>query len=311
MKKRLSYLLLFIATIIWGLAFTAQKEASVLPVFTVGAMRSLFASLFLFALIPILDKLTKSERRLFGGKKILDFNKNELIGGSILGVIITVATTCQQYGLGDGTDAGKAAFITALYVVIVPLLSLILGKKPSPLALISLPIAVFGFYILCIKPGAGFELSDLLVLLCAIIFAAHIITVDRFSPKCDGTRISFIQFFVSFVLNAILSVIIDGGCEMEKIYGVLPWLLFLGIGSSGIAYTLQIIGQKNSDPTVASMILSMEAVFGAIGSAIFLNERMQTREYVGCIVVFVAVMLAQIDISFIKNLFKKRGKNNE
>ncbi len=311
MKKRLSYFLLIIATIIWGLAFTAQKEASVLPVFTVGVIRSIFASLLLFILIPITDSATKSERRLFGGKKKIDFNKSELIGGAILGVILTVATTFQQYGLGDGTDAGKAAFITALYVVIVPIFSALLGKKPSILAVISLPIAIFGFYLLCIKPGSVLEISDLLVLICAIIFAGHIITVDHFSPKCDSIRISFVQFFVSFILNGVLALIFDGTADFHRIGAVLPWLLFLGIGSSGVAYTLQIVGQKNADPTVTSMILSMESVFGVIGSAIFLNERMQIREYIGCAVVFVAVLLAQLDISSFKKLLSKRGDDNE
>lgn len=310
MKKKFAYILFFIATVIWGFAFIAQKQAAVIPAFTVGAARSLFAALFLFAVFPLTDKLTKNGRGLTAKRGMLDFNKRELIGGLILGVILTVATAFQQYGLGEGTDAGKAAFITALYVVIVPIMSTFLGKKPSLLSIISIPLAIVGFYLLCIKPGATLEASDTLVLVCAIIFACHIISVDRFSLGCDGVRMSFIQFTVSFLLNGLLALTFEGGVSVADLVGVMPSLLFLGICSSGIAYTLQIVGQKEADPTVASMILSLESVFGVIGGAIFLGERMDTREYMGCIIVFAAVLLAQIDLPALRERIKA-AKNNE
>ena len=166
MKKRLSTLLLIIATVIWGFAFISQKQAAVIPALTVGAARSFFASAFIFLMIPLMDRLTKNGRGFSGGKGLFDFNKSELLGGLIAGVIMTVATAFQQYGLSE-TDAGKAAFITALYVVFVPILSTILGKKPSLLSIISIPIAVVGFYFLCMKPGATLNISDMLVLVCA------------------------------------------------------------------------------------------------------------------------------------------------
>lgn len=310
MKKRLSYLLLTITTVIWGFAFVAQKEATVIPPFAVGALRCLFAAILLLVAIPIMDRVTKSERRLLTkDRKALDFNRHELIGGVILGVIITVATGFQQYGLGEGTDTGKAAFITALYVIFVPILSAILGKKPSILSVISIPIAIVGFYFLCIKPGVALAISDMLVLVCALIFACHIIVVDRFSPKCDGIRMSLIQFAVSFLLNLILALIFEKMPEPATVLSILPSLLYLGILSSGIGYTLQILGQKDADPTVASMIMSLESVFGVIGGAIFMQEQMKPREYIGCFIVLLSILLAQLDPSLIKKLINK--ENNE
>ncbi len=309
MKKKFAYVLFIIATVIWGFAFIAQKAAAIIPPFTVGYMRSLLATLFLLSIIPLTDRLTKNGRRLFDRKKILDLNRRELIGGLILGVIITVATTFQQYGLGTGTDAGKAAFITALYVVIVPIMSTFLGKKPSIPSIISIPVAVLGFYLLCINSNLSFEVSDFLVLVCAIIFAVHIIAVDRLSPECDGVRMSLVQFAVAFVLNGILALIFERGVKTEGLLEALPSLLFLGILSSGIAYTLQIIGQKEVDPTVSSMILSLESVFGVIGAAILLGERMEIREYIGCGIVFFAIILAQIDPASIKERINKGDKN--
>ena len=310
MKKKLSYILFLIATVIWGLAFIAQKAATLIPPFTVGAIRSLLASLFLLALIPIMDRVSGNGRHLFGGKTALDFNKRELVGGLVLGVIITVATAFQQYGLGEGTDAGKAAFITALYVVVVPIFSAITGKKPGLLPIISIPVAMFGFYLLCIQDNFSLNASDLLVLVCAVIFAGHIIAVDRFSPGCDGVRMSFLQFFVSFILNSILALIIEGTVDMKTIGSAIGSLLFLGIMSSGVAYTLQIIGQKDADPTIASMILSLESVFGVIGGTVLLNERMTNREIIGCVIVFSAVLMAQIDPAWVRKIFK-RGKRDE
>ena len=310
MKKKLSYLLFLIATVIWGFAFIAQKQASAIPPFTVGAMRSIFASLFIFGIIPLTDRLMKNGRGLTVGRGMLDFNKRELIGGVIIGIIMTVATALQQYGITN-TDAGKTAFITALYVVIVPIMSTILGKKPSLLSVISIPIAIIGFYFLCINPDSTVELSDMLVLACAVIFACHIIAVDRLSPQCDGVRMSFVQFAVASVLNLLLALIVEGRVDIAGSVKVLPSLLFLGILSSGIAYTLQIVGQKNADPTISSMILSLESVFGVIGAAIFLGERMTLREYIGCAIVFAAVLLSQIDPSELKKRLNNKKEKEQ
>lgn len=299
MKKYIPTILCLIAAMIWGFAFTAQKAAATLSAFTVGASRNLFATVFLLSIIPLFDKMNKklgNERKY---KQL--FTKTELIGGTVCGIILTAASAFQQTGIGDGTDAGKAAFITALYVVLVPMISLLFGKKTPINVWLSVGIAAVGFYLLCIKGDFTVEPSDALVLICALIFAGHIIAIDRFSPRCDGVRMSCVQFFVSFVLNLIMALILEMPISFGAIGSALPSLLFLGIGSSGIAYTLQILAQKDGDPTVVSVVMSLESVFGVLGGVIFLGESMSPKEYIGCVIVFAAVILSQIE-------FKKTDK---
>lgn len=310
MKKRQAYLLFVIATMIWGFAFVAQKAAVVLPPFAVCAIRAGIASIFLMAIIPLTDKITATGRKFYT-KRGLDLNKKEIIGGIVIGIILTASSVLQQAGLSD-TDAGKAAFITTLYVVLVPIFNSFLGKKPGINVIIGVPIALLGFFFLCIKPGIGIAPSDLLVLGCAFVFTFHIIGVDRLSVGCDGVRLSLVQFVVSFILDAILSLIFEGVVSGELIITVIPSLIFLGVGSSGIAYTLQIVGQKHADPNVSSLILSLEAVFAVIGASIVLGERMSPREYLGSALVLLAVFMAQTEPDFIKNLLKtgKKANNN-
>ena len=298
-----------VAAMLWGFAFTAQKAAEELPAFTVGASRNIVATAFLLLAIPFLDKLTKNGRKLISKARPLDFTRVEIIGGIACGTVLTAASAFQQIGLSDGTDAGKAAFITALYVLIVPILYRLLGKK-SPLTVwVSVGIAIVGFYLLCIKSDFSIAPSDGLVLICALIFAIHIITIDRFSPSCDGVRMSCIQFFTSFILNTVLALIFEWPINIALIGECMPSILYLGICSSGIAYTLQIVGQKNVNPAVASVILSLESVFGVLGGAIFMGESMSPREYIGCAIVFLAVVLSQIDVvSIIKS--KREKKEN-
>ena len=287
---------------IWGFAFTAQKNAAILPAFTVGAARNIFATLFLLILIPILDKLGFNKE--LNSKRKSFFSKQELIGGIICGFILTSASAFQQIGLGDGTDAGKAAFITALYVVLVPIISAFMGKRTPLHVWISVGIAAVGFYFLCIKGDFSITPSDLLVLVCSIIFALHIIAIDHFIPYSDGVRMSCVQFLTAFVLNLILALIFELPIDFSAALSALPALLFLGIGSSGIAYTLQIVAQRDINPTVASIIFSLESVFGVVGGALVLGETMTLREYIGCIIVLFAVILSQLDF---KQIIKKKG----
>lgn len=312
MKKQLSNLLFLIATLIWGFAFVAQKAATSIPAFTVGMMRCLLAVIFLSGMIPIMDKLTKNGRQLSTGKRysLFRFNRDELIGGTILGVLLVVASAFQQIGI-EGSDAGKAAFITALYVVIVPIFSVFLGKKPHLNAIISVPVAVIGFYFLCLGPSVSLQLSDLLVLLCALIFSVHIITVDHFSPKCDGMRLSYVQFVVAFILNGIIAMIFERPISITEIGREFLPLLYLGVLSSGVGYTLQILAQKDADPTVSSIFLSLESVFGVIGAAIILGEKMSMREYAGCTIVFVAILMSQIDVTELIKGQKTKQKDNK
>ena len=301
MKKLISPLLLLLAAMIWGFAFTAQEAASAVPALTLGALRSILAAIFLLLVIILFDKISGSNRRLFS-KKGLDFNKTELIGGSICGAILAAASFFQQTGINSGTDSGKAGFITALYVVFVPIYALALKKRARLNVWISVAIATVGFYLLCINDDLTIVLSDLYVIIAALIFPIHILTIDKFSPICDGIRMSCIQFFVGGILNAILALLCEPMISGAVLLDALLPIAYLGIASSGIAYTLQIVGQKGVKPTAASLILSLESVFAVIGAALFLSQEMTPREYIGCAVVFVAVILSQLEFKSKKQM---------
>ena len=295
-KKYISTALLFAAAVIWGFAFAAQDSASNMGAFTLGFARSVVAGIFLIGVIIAFDKITGSERRLIS-KRGIDLNKTEIIGGVIIGAVLTAASAFQQLGINAGTDGGKAAFITALYVILVPIYALALKNKAPFNVWISVAIAVVGFYLLCIKDDFSIAPSDLLVIAASMIFPIHILTIDHFSPRCDGIRMSMVQFFTAAVLNLAIALAVEGAGELTTVLPNLLPVLYLGIGSSGIAYTLQILGQKNVNPAVASIILSLESVFGVIGTALFLGQTLTTREYLGCAIVLVAVILSQIDLT--------------
>ena len=287
---------MLIAAAIWGFAFVAQKQAEAVPAFTLVFARSLLGTVFLFFLIILLDRVLRTGRRLVS-KKGLDFTKTEIIGGTCCGMILSIASVLQQAGMNNGTDAGKSAFITALYVVLVPVFGLVLKKRAPINAWFSVGIAVVGFYLLCITDGFSLEFSDALVLLCAVVFAVHILVIDRFSPKCDGVRMSCIQFAVVTVVTLIFSLILESPMKLDAIGASIWPIVMLGIGSSGIAYTLQIIAQSRISPAVAAIIMSLESVFGLLSGVIVLGETMNTRQYIGCAIVFVAVLLSQLDFS--------------
>ncbi len=294
--RYVSPFLLVAAALIWGFAFSAQKAAENVPALTLGAVRSLFAAIFLIFVILAFDKAGGNKRRLFSRSKIIDVNKTELIGGTVCGAVLAIASFFQQFGINGGTEAGKASFITALYVVLVPIYALALKKRAPINVWISMPIAIVGFYLLCITEGFHIVFSDIFVIICALIFPIHILAVDKFSPLCDGIRMSFVQFSAATVINGVLALVFERPIEFAEIGEAILPLLFLGIGSSGIAYTLQIIGQRGTNPAAATLLLSLESVFGVIGSAILLSEVMSTREYIGCAAVFVAVIISQTDL---------------
>ena len=303
-KKYISSLLLLLAAIIWGFAFAAQDAASEMGAFTLGFARSFIAGVFLIGVIAVFDKASGSSRKLFT-KRGIDLNRYEIIGGVIIGAVLVVASAFQQIGINNGTDGGKAAFITALYVILVPIYALALRKKAALNVWISIGIAVVGFYLLCIKEDLTVAPSDVLVIIASMIFPIHILTIDHFSPKCDGIRMSMVQFFTAAMLNLVIALAIEGPAELGSIFPSILPVLYLGIGSSGIAYTLQIIGQKDVPPATASIILSLESVFGIIGTALFLGQTLSPREYLGCAVVLVAVILSQIDLTVIKGKINK------
>ncbi|MBQ2793235.1 MAG: DMT family transporter [Clostridia bacterium] len=301
-KRFLSPTILLLAAVIWGLAFVAQDEVGEVPAFTLGFTRSMLACVFLAVIIPVFDRVKKSERRLISSHGV-GLNRFELIGGAVGGVFLALASALQQIGINRGTDGGKAAFITALYVVIVPIYALVLKKRAPVNVYLGVGIAAVGFYLLCIKGDFTVLPSDLLVAGCALLFPIQILAIDIFSPKSDGVRMSLVQFATASAVNLIFALAIEGGINLNSVWqNALP-VVYLGIGSSGVAYTLQIIGQRGVDPSAASVILSLESVFGALGTAVILGQNLSAREYIGCAIVLFAVILTQIEV---ESIFKRK-----
>ena len=285
--------MLLIAAFIWGTAFVAQSSAaeSIEP-FTFTTARSFVGALFLVAVIYIKKLFTKSEIK---EKQNYSF-KQLMLGGSLCGAAMFIASNLQQMGITaypDGVaSSGRAGFITAMYVVLVALCGIFSGKKLHPAVLIAGGVAVLGMYLLCLSDGvSGIYLGDVLVFLCAVGFTAHILIVDKFS-FLDGIKLSCIQFLVCGTLCFICALIF----ESPDLSGLLDaWfpIFYAGVMSSGIAFTLQIVGQKYAEPAVASIVMSLESVFAGLGGWVILNERLSSRELLGCVIVFAAVILAQ------------------
>ena len=292
-KKYVPHFMLLIAAMIWGFGFTAQDAIESLNAFSIGAVRNWIAGFFLILVIMLLDKLRGTGRRLFSRRGV-DITKPELIGGILCGIALAAASSLQQLGISAGTDGGKAAFITSLYVVLVTIYSLVMHRRAPLNVWISVAIAAVGFYFLCIKSDLSITPSDIWVILCALAFPFHILIIDHFSPRTDGARLSCIQFFTCALIQTVPAVIIGGDTVAELGANILP-VLFLGIGSSGIAYTLQILGQGGVEPAAASIIMSLESVFGVVGAVIILHSTLSEREYIGCFIVFLAVILSQLE----------------
>ena len=292
-NKYISMLLLFIAALLWGFAFVAQDLVADIPPITVGMVRWLIGALFLFFVIIVLDNVTKSGRKLIS-KKGFDFTRSEVIGGLVTGVIVSIASVFQQMGISQGTSGGKAAFITALYVVLVPIYALFLKKSAKINVWIAVFIAVIGFYFLCIKEDFGIVISDVWIIISAAIYPIQILAIDHYAPKCDCIRMSCLQFFFAFLVSAAGAFAFESPIDWISITTHIGPFLYLGICSSGIAYTLQVIGQKGAHPTVSAIILSSESMFAAIGGAMLLGQKMDTVAFIGCAVMMVGIVIAQI-----------------
>ena len=280
-------LLLALTAFIWGSAFVAQSVGMdhVGP-FTFNSIRSFMGGIVLLPVILIL-------RRQSGRT-----NKNEKnglllwIGGICCGIALAAASSLQQIGL-IYTSAGKAGFITAMYILIVPVMGIFIGKKAGMKTWIGVALAVAGMYFLCITDGFHMARGDFLVFLCAVIFSVHILLIDYFSPKTDGVALSCIQFFVCGILCAV-PMLISERPKIAEIAGAWMPLAYAGVLSCGVGYTLQIVAQKNTDPTVASLSLSLESVFSVLTGWVILGEKLSGRELFGCVLVFIAVILAQL-----------------
>ncbi len=313
-KRALAPLSLLCADLIWGMGFVAQKQADAIPAITMASWRSGFAALSLLILVLLFDRRGVGGRHLLPsrtrGQRRLDLTRAELVGGAVCGVMLSLATVLQQAGMNQGTDGGKAAFITALYVVLVPVLAWALLRRRSALHVwVSVGVSVVGFYLMCVTDTFSIAPSDLLVLGCAVVFAFHILAVDASVARGDGLRISLVQFVTMFVLTTAIACLTQPQPSPELFLAHVPSVLYLGIGSSGVAYTLQIVGQKGMPPAVASVLLSLESVVALIGSAIVLGERMSVREGVGTAVVFLAVLLSQVDLPALLRCRKNKQKS--
>ena len=279
MKKQewKSSLMLLLTAAVWGVAFVAQSVGmDYIGPFTFNSIRSLIGGLVLIPCIWFLNR-EKSEAE----KKTEPQNRKKLIvGGICCGVALAVASSLQQMGI-QYTSVGKAGFITALYIVIVPLLGLLFKKRVSSLVWIAV---VEGFSI-----GKG----DLLVMACAFCFSVHILIIDYFSPKVDGVKMSCIQFLVCGLLCAVPMFLIERP-SLSQIWSAWVPLLYAGVLSCGVGYTLQIVGQRHIDPTIASLILSLESVISVLAGWALLGQKLTLRELIGCILVFCAIILAQL-----------------
>ena len=287
-------LLLLLTSFIWGVAFVAQSVGGeAVGCFTFNGVRSLIGA---FVLIPVIYFLDNQKKKELGEEKYLEQkgdSKTLLLGGVCCGVMLCIASNFQQFGISF-TTVGKAGFITAMYILIVPILGLFMKKKVGVKVWLGVVLATIGLYMLCMT-SESFSLSkgDFLVLICAGFFSLHILIIDYFSPKVDGVRMSCIQFFVCGIISVIIAFIFESPSLSAIVSGWLP-ILYAGVLSCGVAYTLQIVGQKNMDPTVASLILSLESVFSVLAGWLILNQTMTLREFSGCGLMFLAIILAQL-----------------
>ena len=282
-----------LAAFIWGTAFVAQDLcADSIGAFAFNATRYFIAVLALLVVILISDKVKKNKPTLTAQEKKAA-NKQLWLGGLCCGAALAIASYFQQAGLVAGTDAGKAGFITALYGVLVRVFGLFFKRKVSFPTWIAVVLSVVALYLLCIKGDFSLAPGDLLVLVCAVCFAVHILVIDHFTAYCDGVKLSCLQFLFAGIISTICMFIFEDVDFAAILSCALP-LLYVGIFSCGVGYTLQILAQKDSHPTVVTILLSLESVFAVIAGAIILKQQMTVREYIGCAIMFAAVILAQI-----------------
>ena len=286
--------MLMLCAVIWGVAFVAQSAGmDYVGPCTFNGVRNFIACL---ALVPVMlfarsirAKGVKTEK----GTARPGDNKKLLVGGGVLcGIFLCAASLLQQMGI-QYTTVGKAGFLTALYIVIVPLLGIFLGKMPSLKVWAGVFLALVGTYLLSVQEGFSISSGDVLVILCAVLFSFHILLVDRVAPHVDGVKLSCIQFFVSGVISMVLAFILEKP-ELGSILQAWLPLLYTGLLSSGVGYTLQILGQRKASPTVASLMLSLESVFAALAGWLLKGEALLPKELFGCVLVFAAVVIAQL-----------------
>ncbi|HHT21368.1 MAG TPA: DMT family transporter [Tissierellia bacterium] len=273
---------LSITAIIWGLSFISQKLGmNHLGPFTFSATRLLLGSIVLVPVFLVLDRLMPED---YDNKHILPL-------GLLFGTVLFFAISTQQYGL-QYTTAGKSAFITALYILFVPLIGRMFNKPVGSLQWIGAIIGTIGLYLLSIQSGFHMQFGDLITVVSSLFWSIHILLIDHFAKRLDGVRLSAIQFFVAGLLNLIVALFVEDVWGSNYIASIWP-ILFSGVVVVGVAYTFQILGQRTVNPATASLIMSFEAVVAVIAGMLLLNETMSTRELIGCAIMFGAIILSQ------------------
>ena len=292
-------MLLLLTAAIWGVAFVAQSVGmDYVGPFTFNTVRSLIGGIVLIPCIVLLKRINAGSKDTAGAAEHASGNpagqrKVLLTGGVACGVLLCIASNLQQFGIVY-TSVGKSGFITAMYIVLVPVIGIFLKKKAGVKIWCSVVIAVCGLYLLCMTDnGFSIQKGDLLLLLGAVAFSFHILTIDYFSPKVDGVKMSCIQFFTCGILSMVCMFLF----EQPQIGAILQaWMpiVYAGVMSCGVAYTLQIVGQKGMNPTVASLILSTESVISVIAGWLILHQKLSGRELLGCVLMFAAIILVQL-----------------
>ncbi len=274
--------MLLAAALVWGFGFVSQSVGmSVIRPFTFNMFKHGIGAI---SLLPML--------LLFRGRNAGADRRKTLKGGIVCGCALFVAASLQQYGIAE-TTAGKSGFITSLYIICVPAISVLFVKKIRRQVWISAVLALTGLYLLCVKEGFSVGRGDLLILACAPCFAVHILTIAHYSEGTDGVAMSAIQFLVTAVLSVPFALVFDKPV-LRDVWDCRVPLLYSGVMACGAGYTLQVLGQKDTEPAIASLLMSLEAVFGAIGGWLILSERLSVRELLGAAMVFGAVLLAQM-----------------
>lgn len=281
--------ILIITALIWGTAFVAQSVGmDYVGPFTFITARYIVGGLFLIPCIYLLDKMNKKtvKESSHNDKKTL------FVAGILCGIALFTASCFQQIGI-QYTTVGKSGFITSLYIVIVPMLGILFKKKVPAKVWISVVISLIGLYLLCMNEVFSISRGDFFILICAFCFSIHILIIDKYSSLVDGVRMSCIQFFVAGLLGIIPMLIFENP-QIKDILNACSPILYAGIMSSGVAYTLQIIGQRYTSPVLATLIMSLESVFAALSGWIILGEILSLKEFAGCCLVFAAIILAQL-----------------
>ena len=300
---------LFLTAMIWGAAFVAQSVSmDYIGPFTFICLRSVIGGLFLIPVIIVLDGIRKknqnesanvvsSENTLYNieteEKQRLSWKNKQLIeGGIVCGIFLFFANCFQQTGI-QYTTVGKAGFITTFYIIIVPLIGLFFKKYCGILTWIGVVVALAGLYFLCITQKLTIQRGDALILCCSVLYAGQILAIDHYNPFVDGVKMSCIQFLTGGILGAVFMFLFENP-SIAMILSAAGPILYTGIMSTGVGYTLQIVGQKGLNPTVAALILSLESVFSALSGYVFLHQVLTTRELIGCALMFIAIVLAQL-----------------